>query len=521
MELNVKIAERVSSGSFYLTVGQAIALLLGLIFSIVLARVLGPGNYGLIGIALVYPSLFISLTDLGLSAVISRYSTAPLTRREVYVWSGIAIRALLAIIGGAVVYLMAETFASLLGRVYIEPLIRILALYTVSSSILGTLYSAFAGLGRYKISAFMLILQYFLKGVLAITLLLAGLHIYGIALSYSLAYTVLVPVFLVLLVRGLKPTISLSEGIEVLRVALPLYVAVVCDVFLKPILDTNLSKYISNYEWGNYSVAFNVLTPISALSGAIITATLTSLPLLTEDNESLKKNTGELVFYTTTVFNGLALLYLSILKPLVSILYGTEYSSAPEYAIAVSASTIVPAILGSLVIGNYFVTIKATRWNAVISVIRVIAALITAYVSIPVFGVYGVALALLAGNVISTLVGYYILVGVYHVHIDFKKSIKASVPAFTAFTIAYVLVSITGSQLLSILIGFAMYIIVYLLLLPVFLENRVIENIVNIASRLDYVGVLIEKISPYYFKLIAYLNRSSKTVSTFHSNGKD
>jgi len=520
MALNVKIAERVGGGSFYLTVGQAVALLLGLVFSIVLARVLGPDNYGLISIALVYPSMFVSLTDLGLSAVISRYSTEPSTRREVYVWSGIAMRTLLAISGGVLVYFMADIFASLLGRVYIESLIRILALYTVSSSILSTFYSAFAGLGRYKVSAFILILQYSLKGVLAITLLLAGLHIYGVALSYSLAYTILVPVFLVLLIRGIKPAVSLSEGVEVLKVALPLYVAVVCDVFLKPTLDTTLSKYISNYEWGNYSVAFNVLMPISALSGAIVTATLTSLPLLTGDSESLKKNTGELVFYTTTVFSGLALLYLSVLKPLVSIFYGAEYSSAPGYAIAVSASTLVPAILGSLVIGNYFVTIKATRWNAVISVIRMIAALITAYASIPVFGVYGVALALLAGNAISTLAGYYILVDVYYVHIDLKKSIRASLPAFIAFTIAYVLASIAGSQLLSILIGFAMYITVYLLLLPVFLENRIIENIVKIASRLDYVGVLIEKISPYYFKLIVYLNRPLKSVSTSHSNRK-
>jgi O-antigen/teichoic acid export membrane protein len=518
MELNMKIAERISSGSFYLTVGQALALLLGLVFSIILARILGPDNYGLIGIALIYPSMFISLTDLGLNAVISRYSTAPSTRREVYVWSGIAIRTILAVIGGVVIYFMANIFASLLGRLYIEPLIRILALYTASSSILSTLYSAFAGLGRYKVSAFILILQYFLKGVLAVTLLFTGLHIYGVVLSYSIAYTILVPIFLILLVRDLKPAISLSEGIETLKVALPLYVAVVCDVFLKPTLDTTLSKYISNYEWGNYSVAFNVLMPIGVFSGAIVTATLTSLPLLIEDSESLKKNTGELVFYTTIVFNGLALLYLSILKPLVNILYGVEYLSAPKYAIAISASTVVPTILGSLVIGNYFITIKATRWNAIVGVIKVITALITSYVSIPILGVYGVALALLIGNVISTLIGYYILVIVYCVHVDLKKSIKASIPAFIAFTIAYTLINITSNQLLNILVGFATYIIAYLLLLPVFLENSVIKNVVDIASRLDYIGLFIEKISPYYLKVVTYLNRSSKKVSTLYHN---
>jgi len=507
MEITPRVAERVASGSFYLTVGQITAILLGVVFSVIFARILGPENYGLVSFALIYPSLLISLTDLGLGGIVSRFATIPSTRRDIYVWSGVVLRLMAAVIGGGVIYYLAGVFAHLLQRPYLEAYIRVLALYTVSASLLGILYGVFAGLGEYTTSALIFITQYFLKGVVGITLLYMGLGAYGVILSYSIAYSLLAVIFLVKLAKKFRITFSIRESLEMLTSALPLYGALICDVVLGPLLNTILAKYISNYEQGNYAVALSVLVPLNALSGSIGTALLTSMPLLSENPRALRESANELVFYGATIFSGMAFLYVSILTPLVNILYGQDYWSAPAYAVALSASIIVPVVLGSLVIGNYFITIKTTHWNAVTSITRLLITVSLAYTFIPVLRIYGVASALLVGNLASTIVGYCILARVYGTRVNLKRSVKASIPAFVSFVITYLVLSLVKQKMLCLIVGFTTYTTLYLLLIPLFMEIRDIRNIVSLTTRLEYIGVLISKLAPYYLKLVSAFSK--------------
>ncbi|MEM4369351.1 MAG: oligosaccharide flippase family protein, partial [Desulfurococcaceae archaeon] len=56
---------RIASGTLVLSASQLVALLLGVAFSVVIARLLGPEDYGLVGVSLMYPTMIVSILDLG------------------------------------------------------------------------------------------------------------------------------------------------------------------------------------------------------------------------------------------------------------------------------------------------------------------------------------------------------------------------------------------------------------------------------------------------------------------------
>ena len=70
-----RVGVRAVGGGFVLFVGRLAYNAVSAVGSIVIARLLGPANYGIISIALIYPLMFSGLGDLGLSTAIMRYAS--------------------------------------------------------------------------------------------------------------------------------------------------------------------------------------------------------------------------------------------------------------------------------------------------------------------------------------------------------------------------------------------------------------------------------------------------------------
>ena len=69
-----KVAEEAAKGSFHLFIGKASSTVISTIASILLARLLGPDNYGLYSIALVLPGLFVGVVKLGLGPALTHFA---------------------------------------------------------------------------------------------------------------------------------------------------------------------------------------------------------------------------------------------------------------------------------------------------------------------------------------------------------------------------------------------------------------------------------------------------------------
>jgi O-antigen/teichoic acid export membrane protein len=94
--------------------------------SVVIARLLGPANYGVVSIALIYPLMFSGLADLGLSTAIMRYASIGDFRRA---FTALWLRVLITMAFAVALIPLAPYLAFTLHRPYLMPMIDALAIY--------------------------------------------------------------------------------------------------------------------------------------------------------------------------------------------------------------------------------------------------------------------------------------------------------------------------------------------------------------------------------------------------------
>jgi Polysaccharide biosynthesis protein. len=142
----------VARGSIALSIGSIVSLVIASIGSIIIARTLGPENYGLIPVIMIAPNMLMVLSDLGISTAITRY--APMRGYgNPYIVTGVAIKATTGLLASLALALTAGYVAEALGRPYVEPYIRLVAVLVVANSIVSAVTSALVGLGSYFTSA--------------------------------------------------------------------------------------------------------------------------------------------------------------------------------------------------------------------------------------------------------------------------------------------------------------------------------------------------------------------------------
>jgi len=112
----VGVAGRVARGSFIILARDVIANFAAFLGVAIVARVLGPGEYGLASVALVYPGLVGAVVGLGLGSAITRFASSGGTSAGRYVYSGLWASAASGAAGAVVLLALAPLFASLLNR---------------------------------------------------------------------------------------------------------------------------------------------------------------------------------------------------------------------------------------------------------------------------------------------------------------------------------------------------------------------------------------------------------------------
>jgi len=121
-----RVSVRAVGGGFALFVGRLAYNAVSAVGSIVIARLLGPANYGIISIALIYPLMFSGLADLGLSTAIMRYASISNFRRA---FTALQLRVLITMAFAVALIPLAPYLAFTLHRPYLTPMINVLAIY--------------------------------------------------------------------------------------------------------------------------------------------------------------------------------------------------------------------------------------------------------------------------------------------------------------------------------------------------------------------------------------------------------
>lgn len=507
--MSADIEYKLASGAAFLSVSQIVALLLGVAFSVLIARLIGPENYGIVGISLTFPTLLVNLLELGTSNVLIKYAASSSQLRKTYVWSTIIARLALGVLGSITTYIFADSFANVIARPHIAGYIRVLSLYVFAFTLVTALSSVFTGFRRYAVSGSMIILQYALRGLLAVILIITGYGVFGVVSSYSIAYTLLGLTYLLLLFKSLgKPIFSLKALHDVLKLSFPLFIASVAGMFVSPVTNALLAHNASDFDIGNYSVGAVSLTPVSVTLSSVSAATISVLSMV-ENTEELRKRASAVSIYGSAVLLFLVGGYVSVLEPIIRILYGLGYLDSPYYAIIISIGHLVSATLAGSVLSSYLIIIGATRWNSLSGIVGSITTIALSAVLIPALKARGAAISAAMGLASSSILTYIIVRRRFHVEIPLKTVLRILMPPLAGLLCSRLALlhlehySGVEGAIIRLFTAGSVYTLVYLTSLPLFLDKNIIGKIIEFSCKLRFFGRLICALGKPYLRILS------------------
>lgn len=191
----VEVAEESVRGGIFLISGTAIGTILLAVASIVIARLLGPEDYGIYTIALVMPSFFVFLVDMGVNPALIRYLAQFRSRGEEdlavnIIRAGFLYKMAMAVLFSLVSMLLADAFAAILNRPQIGPLIQLASLLILLQAVFYTSHAVFVGCDRMDRSAIMMVVQAVTKLIVAPALIIIGFGVVGALLGHLAGFVI-------------------------------------------------------------------------------------------------------------------------------------------------------------------------------------------------------------------------------------------------------------------------------------------------------------------------------------------
>ena len=486
----MSIGDRVVRGSIVLSIGSITSLAIASIGSIVIARVLGPDNYGLIPVVMIAPNILMVLSDLGVSTAITRY--APMKGYgSPYIITGIIIKVSAGVLASILLTLLAGYIAEALGRPYVEPYIRLLAILIIENSIVSAITSALIGLGGYLVSASIQVTLTILRVLISTSLVVAGFGVLGAILGHIIAWSVLAFLSLIVLLTYIgspsKPSLGVAK--EILAYSIPLYLPGLLGIPLAQLYYSILVRVSSNWELGNLGVAGNLMTVIGSIGGAISTSLLSSLPLLVGDKDGLSRALEKSILYTALIMPAIAGGVIVLSEPLLLTFYGHSYHIAPLYA-SIMALSVMLAPLGFYVWGPYMASIGKTT---VILKSEFLKAVIGTplYITLTLaLGVIGYLVASIMASAITTIYILRVALGT-EVYVDLKSAFKMMTPTVIALTTTTPLLLTLDNILLKWTLSPLTYGTILALVTPVIVGSEMLMEMTSVLRKVGFIGSFI------------------------------
>jgi O-antigen/teichoic acid export membrane protein len=482
-----RVSVKAVSGSMALSIGNFVYTAISALGSIVVARLLGPADYGVISIALIYPIMFSGLADLGLSTAVMRYaSLGDLKSAFTALWLRLTMSLLLAI---ALVPL-APYLATMLQRPYLTPMIYVLAIYSFTSGALSSITAFLAGVNRYWDLALVNTILAVVKASSSIALVLAGYGVYGAVWGFSIGYSLAALYAFMKLLRSVNLALNPAKGslAEVLSYSIPLYIPGLIGIPLSQFYNILRAMYVSNVEIGNYQVASNLLVPISIVTSSMSTALFTTLPQLVNEEYKFKGAVDRAARYIALVVAPIAIALAIFSKHVVYIVYGSQYELAPLYLSIMALSSLL-APFGVVVM--YLNIIGATRTTMVLNIANMLIGLPITWILLVNYGMLGAVVASVVNSIIGTVISLIVVRRMYSANIKVMDAVKYLVPSLIAGALTYPITCVIKGLWLTLGIGFTSYLTLLVMLMVVVVGKEDLIHLASTGRSIKYIGPII------------------------------
>lgn len=460
--------------------GSLVATLISATSNIVVARLLGPSNFGLFALAFVGPSMLQLLTHFGTRTAVTKYvaecmALGNVERARRYVQSAM----IFSILAGAVLAIV-NFFSSgwmavvLFQRPELQPYIALASLFLFGQAVFLTVIASATGWYAMGQASLANVLVAALKLALGPTLILVGLGIAGGVLGQALAFLVGGVISAVILyltkVKFVRVRLSsLAEDLgELLKFGFQPFLGGVLVGSSSFYVSVLLAHVASNTVVGYYQTATNLTIPVSLLSAAVSSALLPAFASL----GAVEADTGQAfrmsVKYVSYVIGPVLFFLAAASAELMKFFYGSSYVPGSQY-LALLALANTPILIGSSFIPDFLTGIGKPR----LTFVTMGLAAIVLFVSAPLLavfgglGVTGLIAALFALNVSTAAVGLW-LVKHYGLGVTGLHSPLATFAASAVALGACLVLPGAGPSIVMLMVKFVVFVGIYLTLAPLF-----------------------------------------------------
>lgn len=509
MGKELELARTATSGAVHLIIGKILSRVVGVLGGLVLVRLLGPVEYGLLNVAVVAPGVFGLFSDFGVSAAMTKYlaefkSSGKANIRSLW-FSGLALRVSLSVGLTILCYVSADTFSMLIGKPYAASLIRAASLLILAWALYGLSEAIFLGLDATRAYAGLMLLHEFLKAVLPIVLVISGMGVFGALFGMTMAVLiagfcgVLVSALIALRIgRSSSETLGYTSNFKrILRYGGPLAVSSMIKNAIGQYYGLMIATYIGDYEIGNYNAAQKLVSPISYLALPIVSVMFPAFAKINPKREHvvLKKIFKYSVKYSSLLVLPTVVLMIVLARPLTVVLFGVEFENAWIY-FALLASKSLSYGFGGAHLKRLLMAQGETTFIAKLEALSAAIGVGLGLVLIPSYGVLGLILILLAVSWPSYVLAVKKVYKSYGVVPPFRDVWKLYV-SLAIMALAVIPLAVTPiDDVLKVVIGGVVGLIAFFVAIPITraIKEGEIKALTNLMKPQPIIGKIAGKI---------------------------
>lgn len=382
----------------------------GILVSVIVARFLGPEDFGTLNFSIAFVYVFLVISSLGLEPILIREITLIPEKKNSLISTALLMR------GGAAFFLY---FICIVSAKLYNPsidagiLILIIAIQIIFQ-ITDVFFTVFMAEVNSKYIVISKNLGFLFSGLLKLLFVYISVSLYWFAFATVIEFVICS--FFIIWFISKRTSIRISFRYwdfaiakNLLKSSYPLIISGLFYVIYTK-LDQVMLGYLSNSaEVGYYSVSTKLSEVWYFVPGAVVNS---FYPELVRLNKNFKKEFNNLMKSLMTVLATLAVL-LSIFftffsQYLIETLYGNDYSES-GYILKIHIWSCV-IVFSAVVSGSWFVINNLEKYSFYRTGIGALINIALNIILIPLYGGYGAAVATLTAKVIAS----FLLNGVFH-----------------------------------------------------------------------------------------------------------
>jgi teichuronic acid exporter len=474
-------SQKLFAGIFWSAIEVLIKRVLDLAIKLVLARMLFPEDFGVIGMATVLTSLIQVLNDAGMGSALIQRKKDELREEHFHTvfWTGVAWSIILYLLVSFIIGPMAATFYN---TPVLKSIIPVLSLSILSSSVNVVHKAQLMRDLKFKKIALINNLGSVFSGTLSIILAFAGFGVWALVFNAVASFVIMMPMFFI--ATGWKPLFMWEK--EAFRDIFG-FGAYTTGTLVINNISSNMDyliigKLLSAAVLGTYTLAYMLTKLVNAQVASMLNRVMFPFySSIQSDIDKVKQHYIDIIKYYSILIYPIMLTLIIFGEPIVFYCFGSKWNETIPPMKILAFSVLVDAMSSGD--GLLFRSIGKAKLEMQVQTF------VSLFIYIPsiVIGTYlngavGAAFGILGASLIKLLIAQLLLKKFFNIaFIDLFRALKPSIIAFSGtFLIISTLLIYVHINFFFLLI---LLLFVYFLIAGLFIKNDLVKILIKFKNK--------------------------------------